>query len=92
MHRIIALTFIKNKLNKPWVLDPVAIGIGELRTDIIKKYKEYKPSIIRGNASEINTRILNLKGIIEQERGVEGDIIINGELNSERGVIFRKKV
>lgn len=42
-----------NKLNKPWVLDPVAIGIGELRTDIIKKYKEYKPSIIRGNASEI---------------------------------------
>lgn len=39
--------------NKPWVLDPVAIGIGRLRTDLLKKLKEFKPSIISGNASEI---------------------------------------
>lgn len=38
---------------KPWVLDPVAIGIGSLRTKILKEFKNYKPSIIRGNASEI---------------------------------------
>lgn len=41
------------ELEKPWVLDPVAIGIGDLRTGLIRKLKEYKPSIISGNASEI---------------------------------------
>lgn len=38
---------------KPWVLDPVAIGIGSLRTKLLLNFKEYKPSVIRGNASEI---------------------------------------
>lgn len=38
---------------KPWVLDPVAIGMGKMRTDLLLKFKPYKPSIIRGNASEI---------------------------------------
>ena len=39
--------------HKPWVLDPVAIGLGELRTWLLRQFREYKPSIIRGNASEI---------------------------------------
>lgn len=39
--------------NKPWVLDPVAVGIGELRTKLLQQFKQYKPTIIRGNASEI---------------------------------------
>lgn len=38
---------------KPWVLDPVAIGLGKMRTNLLTQFKEYKPSIIRGNASEI---------------------------------------
>lgn len=38
---------------KPWVLDPVAIGIGLLRTQLLRQFKEYKPDVIRGNASEI---------------------------------------
>ncbi len=37
----------------PWVLDPVAIGIGALRTQILEAFKVYPPAIIRGNASEI---------------------------------------
>ncbi len=41
------------KLNKPWVLDPVAIGIGALRTKLLLELKAYKPAIIRGNSSEI---------------------------------------
>lgn len=40
-------------VGKPWVLDPVAVGIGSLRTDLLLQFKKYKPSIIRGNASEI---------------------------------------
>lgn len=38
---------------KPWVLDPVGIGIGQQRTRILQELKPYKPAIVRGNASEI---------------------------------------
>lgn len=37
----------------PWVLDPVGIGMAELRTRLLLELKNFKPSIIRGNASEI---------------------------------------
>ena len=39
--------------NTPWVLDPVGIGLSEVRMDCLRKFKNFKPSIIRGNASEI---------------------------------------
>ena len=35
------------------MLDPVGIGIGSLRTKLLSQLKEYKPAIVRGNASEI---------------------------------------
>ena len=38
---------------KPWVLDPVGIGMAELRTRLLLELKNFKPSIVRGNASEI---------------------------------------
>lgn len=41
------------KSGKPWVLDPVGIGIGQLRSDLLLELKQYKPAIVRGNASEI---------------------------------------
>jgi hydroxyethylthiazole kinase len=44
---------ILHETGKPWVLDPVAVGIGTLRTELLKRFKSYKPSVIRGNASEI---------------------------------------
>ena len=60
---------------KPWVLDPVAVGIGELRTKLLMQFKEYKPSVIKGNASEIIALagLWNLEGGIEESkvRGVD---------------------
>jgi hydroxyethylthiazole kinase len=44
---------VSQETGKPWVLDPVAIGIGSLRTQLLQQFKEYKPAVIRGNASEI---------------------------------------
>ncbi|OPY32003.1 MAG: Hydroxyethylthiazole kinase [Methanomassiliicoccales archaeon PtaU1.Bin124] len=44
---------VLHEIGKPWVLDPVAVGIGELRTDLLRQFKDYKPSVIRGNPSEI---------------------------------------
>ena len=52
-------------IKKPWVLDPVAIGIGSLRTKLLKEFKDCKPSIIRGNASEI----IALAGLWELDGG-----------------------
>ncbi|WP_035239635.1 hydroxyethylthiazole kinase [Desulfobacter vibrioformis] len=69
---------ILHNSGKPWVLDPVAIGIGDLRTRILLTFKDYKPSIIRGNASEImalaglwgldgGTETSNVRGVDSQD-------------------------
>lgn len=58
---------VLHEAKKPWVLDPVAVGIGSLRTRILKQFKAYKPSVIRANASEI----LALAGLWELEGGTE---------------------
>ena len=62
---LMAKTLYDNK--KAWVLDPVAVGIGEMRTQLLQTFKKYKPSIIRGNASEI----IALAGLWELEGGTE---------------------
>ena len=41
------------KNNHKWILDPVAAGLGSMRSEAIKYFKDKKPSIIRANASEI---------------------------------------
>ena len=47
---------------KPWVLDPVGIGLGALRRKILREFQAYRPSVIRGNASEI-IALANLWGL-----------------------------
>jgi hydroxyethylthiazole kinase len=37
----------------PWVLDPVAVGALRFRTGVVEELLAFRPSIIRGNASEI---------------------------------------
>lgn len=41
------------ELKKNWVLDPVGIGIGSLRTKLLSFFKDFPPAIVRGNASEV---------------------------------------
>jgi hydroxyethylthiazole kinase len=43
------------ELGHPWVLDPVAAGLGNTRTKILTSFKNNPPSVVRGNASEIIT-------------------------------------
>lgn len=55
-----------------WVLDPVGIGIGEQRTKILNQFKEYKPKIIRANASEV-IALASLWNLVEKtENNVRG--------------------
>lgn len=51
----------------PWVLDPVAVGGLSLRTAFAKEILALRPTMIRGNASEI----LALAGFAAQARGPE---------------------
>lgn len=57
---------------KPWVLDPVGIGIGSLRTQLIEAVRENPPAILRGNASEI-IAVAELWGLAGSETDDAGD-------------------
>ncbi|AET67915.1 hydroxyethylthiazole kinase, sugar kinase family [Desulfosporosinus orientis DSM 765] len=66
---------------KPWILDPVAIGIGTLRTQLLRQFKDYKPSVVRGNASEI-IALAGLWGLdggtdVSNVRGVDSTDSVN---------------
>jgi len=41
------------ELQKPWVLDPVGVGATLFRTQKCIELIQLKPTVIRGNASEI---------------------------------------
>ncbi len=40
---------------KPWVFDPVGVGATAYRTTVAKRFTDMKPTVLRGNASEIMT-------------------------------------
>ncbi len=44
---------VMTQAGKPWVLDPVAVGATRLRRDAGARLLALKPTVIRGNASEI---------------------------------------
>lgn len=49
-----------------------------------------KKTVYLGDASNLSNRMLYLKAVLEQEKGVEGEIFINGDLNKQ-DVYFRMK-
>lgn len=51
----------------PWVLDPVAAGVIPWRDSIIAQFVDMKPTVVRGNASEI----LSLAGMGSGGKGVD---------------------
>jgi len=75
---------VLQETDKPWVLDPVAVGIGSLRTQLLREFKEYKPDVIRGNASEI-IALAGLWGLeggtdLSNVRGVDStDLVITAK-------------
>jgi hydroxyethylthiazole kinase len=56
-----------NENQKPWVLDPVGAGASAYRNEVLTELLAKKPSIIRGNASEI----MALASVNIQSRGVD---------------------
>ena len=59
-------------LNRPWVFDPVGVAATRCRQDWSQTLLSLKPTVIRGNASEI----LTLAGLAGSARGVDaGDTV-----------------
>ncbi len=52
---------------RPWVFDPVGVAATRFRQDLSQKLLALKPTVIRGNASEI----LTLAGLSGSARGVD---------------------
>lgn len=64
---ILAAVNAANAQGKPWVLDPVAVGLLSLRSTLCQTLLTLKPAVIRGNASEI----LALAGESTRGRGTD---------------------
>ncbi len=73
-----------NKLNKPFVLDPVGAGVSQIRNQTtVNIIKNSTPSIIRGNLSEIKT-IATLIGILEECSTTKGvDVAEDDKITEE---------
>lgn len=59
-----------NAAGTPWVLDPVAIGVLPIRTQLAADLLEYRPAAIRGNASEV----MALAGLGAGGRGTDAEV------------------
>lgn len=91
-------------LNKPWVLDPVGAGATPYRNEVLKELLAFRPTVIRGNASEIMALSANsatvTKGVDSTHQSNEAmtaALRLNGEFGStvcisgETDIIVREK-
>ena len=75
-------------------------GLNEEVTSIdISNKNEYiiyladeKKKIYIGDTSNLSNKILYVQTIIEQEKNIEGDIFVNGDINNGFNPYFRDKV
>lgn len=53
---------------------------------------EEKKRVYLGDSSNLSNKMLYVQAIVEQEKGKEGDIFVDGELNNKFNPYFREKV
>lgn len=71
-------------LGKPWVLDPVGAGATPFRDKVLQKLLQFKPTVIRGNASEI---IALAKANTTTTRGVDSTAASNEAVAAARTIV-----
>lgn len=70
---------------RPWVLDPVGVGATLFRRDVCARLMALRPTVIRGNASEI----LALAGLGGAGRGADSADPVNAAEASARDLALR---
>lgn len=71
---------VMNGLNRPWVFDPVGVAATPFRQELSRRLIALKPTVIRGNASEI----LALAGLSSSARGVDGGDSVEAAMGAAR--------
>lgn len=72
LQSMLATVKVAHNENIPWILDPVAVGASKFRQQACDQLLQFKPDVIRGNASEI----MALAGINNQSKGTDsGDSV-----------------
>lgn len=66
---MIAAVAAAREARTPWVLDPVAVGATSYRRETVDRLLPYRPTVIRGNGSEIRSLALSTA----EGRGVDSD-------------------
>ena len=61
------------------------------KQNYILELEDKKKTVQLGDTSNLSTKMLYIKKIIEQNEKIEGEILVNTDLNN-KGAIFRKKV
>ena len=73
-----------HKLNKTWILDPVGAGATSFRDEVLAKLLQFKPTVIRGNASEI---IALAKANKTVTNGVDSTAESNEAINAAQSLV-----
>lgn len=71
------------QLGKPWVLDPVGAGASPYRNEVLAQLLQFKPTLIRGNASEI-AALANAQNT--GGKGVDSTLASDDALSSARAL------
>ena len=75
------------KKDVPWVFDPVGVGATRFRNDVGKHFAKLKPSVIRGNASEI----MALAGGEASGKGVDSGDSSTAAVDAARRLSAKRK-
>lgn len=80
-----AATAAADEAGKRWVLDPVAVGVMSFRTALAAELLEHRPTVVRGNSSEV----LSLAGAAGAGRGVDSTVASHAALDTARELAIR---
>ncbi|KFF22025.1 hydroxyethylthiazole kinase [Chryseobacterium piperi] len=73
-----------HSIGKPWVLDPVGAGATSFRDGILNQLLQYKPTVIRGNASEV---IALAKANTTATKGVDSTAQSNEAIGAAQNIV-----
>ena len=83
---------VANKTNTPIILDPVGVGVTELRNrTTLDLIKNYEIAVIRGNISEIKA-IAKLIGVIDENNTAKGVDVNIDDIITEENLITNAKL
>jgi hydroxyethylthiazole kinase len=76
---------VMNQAGRPWVFDPVGVAATRFRQDLSARLLDLKPTVVRGNASEI----LALSGLGAAARGVDAGDSVDAAEDAARALAAR---